>query len=470
MASVPQLIIFALTLSLLAQLSHSLQYVPRTLLSPQEGDDPGDPLILTPYLVSGDIDKARSLSQVNGIGSFPSYSGYFTVDDKNNGNMFFWFFPSQDGAADAPVALWLQGGPGGSSMFGLFVENGPLAVDANGEMYERKVTWNQHYHMLYIDNPVGTGFSFTNSSAGLSTTEEQVADNLYNALVQFFLLFSEYLKNPFYITGESYAGKYIPALGYKIHISNPGALVKINLVGLALGDALIDPEHIVPGYADLLYNIGMADFNESAFIKSCTDKAVSYIQNKQFKDAFDVFDTLLNGDIYPYPTYFFNVTGTTNYFNYLLLKAPADFNYFYKFLNAESTRKAIHVGNIKFNDGGTDVEIALINDIMDTQVDNFVTLLENYKILLYNGQLDIIVGAPLTENFMQQLKWSGQSDYLNSAKTVWRLNGTTVGYVRQIGGTFQQVVIRNAGHILPYDQPEVALAMLQNFINLQPNN
>ena len=68
-------------------------------------------------------------------------------------------------------------------------------------------------------------------------------------------------------------------------------------------------------------------------------------------------------------------------------------------------------------------------------------LIPLYQILLYNGQLDIIVGAPLTENFMQQLKWSGQSDYLNSAKTVWRVNGTTVGYVRQVGGTFQQVII-----------------------------
>ena len=58
--------------------------------------------------------------------------------------------------------------------------------------------------------------------------------------------------------------------------------------------------------------------------------------------------------------------------------------------------------------------------------------------LLYNGQLDIIVGAPLTENFMRQLKWSGQSDYLDSQKTVWKLNGTTVGYVRQVG-SFQQV-------------------------------
>ena len=100
--------------------------------------------------------------------------------------------------------------------------------------------------------------------------------------------------------------------------------------------------------------------------------------------------------------------------------------------------------------------------------------------MVYNGQLDIIVGVPLTENYLQQLKWSGQEDYLNADKTVWKINSVPVGYVKQVGKFQQvilvhkissfinflgQVVIRNAGHILPYDQPEVALAMINNFID-----
>ena len=80
---------------------------------------------------------------------------------------------------------------------------------------ERSVTWNQNYHTLYIDNPVGTGFSFTNSSQGLSVNEEQVAENLYkyilqlllalvfhSVLIQFFTVFSQYQSSPFYVTGE----------------------------------------------------------------------------------------------------------------------------------------------------------------------------------------------------------------------------------------------------------------------------
>ena len=69
------------------------------------------------------------------------------------------------------------------------------------------------------------------------------------------------------------------------------------------------------------------------------------------------------------------------------------------------------------------------------------------QVLLYNGQLDIIVGAPLTENYLQQLKWSGQEDYLNADKTVWKINSVTVGYVKQVG-RFQQVILVHKYRVL----------------------
>ena len=95
--------------------------------------------------------------------------------------------------------------------------------------------------MLYIDNPVGTGFSFTDSDAGYANNEDDVARDLYSALDQFFTLFGSYRANDFYVTGESYAGKYVPAISYKIHQENAVAKRKINLKGLAIGDGLCDP-------------------------------------------------------------------------------------------------------------------------------------------------------------------------------------------------------------------------------------
>src|SRR5690606_24198458 len=136
----------------------------------------------------------------------------------------------------------LQGGPGGPSTYALFVENGPLQVFKNLTVSMRNYTWNQEFALLFIDNPVGTGFSFTESDNGYVNNELEVSRDLYEALRQFFTLFDEYRGNPFFLTGELYAGHYIPAIGYKIHQMGESAKkAGINLQGMAIGDGLCDP-------------------------------------------------------------------------------------------------------------------------------------------------------------------------------------------------------------------------------------
>jgi len=170
--------------------------------------------------------------------------------------MFFWFFPAENGAADAPVLLWLQGGPGASSLFGLFTEIGPISIDANGNIQNRPISWNQNYNLLFIDNPVGTGFSFTSNQNGYARSQDDVARDLYSALTQFFQIYDSYAKNPFYVTGESYAGKYVPSITYKIHQENqsPSVKTRINLKGMTIGDGLTDPINEY-NYGDFLYQV-----------------------------------------------------------------------------------------------------------------------------------------------------------------------------------------------------------------------
>ncbi|OWK06498.1 hypothetical protein Celaphus_00012087 [Cervus elaphus hippelaphus] len=87
-------------------------------------------------------------------------------------------------------------------MFGLFVEHGPYIVRENMTLGARDFPWTTTFSMLYVDNPVGTGFSFTDHVHGYAIDEDDVARNLYSALVQFFELFSDYRDNDFYATGE----------------------------------------------------------------------------------------------------------------------------------------------------------------------------------------------------------------------------------------------------------------------------
>lgn len=223
-------------------------------------------LYLTPAIRAGRIADARNACSVQLPEQMDveSYSGYLTVDDDRGSNLFFWFFPAANGAANAPVLLWLQGGPGMSSLYGLFEEHGPFSVSKAQTLDRRRHTWASTHSMLYVDNPVGTGFSFT--SDGYNTDQTAVGRNMYEALLQFFALFPEYRKNDFYITGESYAGKYVPAVSYTIHQNNPNASIKINLKGLAIGNGFIDPINQVV-WSENLYQYGVIDGNPARNIQ-----------------------------------------------------------------------------------------------------------------------------------------------------------------------------------------------------------
>lgn len=433
------------------------------------GVDPGQPLFLTPYIEKKQFDLARKLSKVGPLDGVDqdSYAGFMTVNKTYNSNMYFWFFPAQQDPDNAPVLLWLQGGPGGSSLFGLFVENGPYLVTKDIKLMKKPITWNSKYSMLYIDNPVGTGFSFTKDDRGYATNEVDVGRDLYSCIVQFFKVFYDLQKNPFYVTGESYAGKYVPAIGYKIHEMNqsPFPPLKINFAGIAIGDGLCDPETMMPQYADFMYNIGMLDEKQRDYFAGYAKLAVLDIQQKKFGEAFQIFDMLLNGDLYPYKPFFYNATLTNNYYNFLMTEPPEDFGYYGQLLALPEVRKSIHVGNLTYNDG-SEVEKHLINDIMDTVKPNVTVLMDNYKVMMYTGQLDIIVAIPLTEAFLMTVPWKGLDEYKKADRLVWKIKDTdkdVAGYVRQVGN-FYQVIVRDGGHILPYDQPARSFDMIDRFI------
>merc|ERR1740123_3022994 len=128
--------------------------------------------------------------------------------------------------------------------------------------------------MIFIDNPVGADYSFTTVDEGYATnTKVDVASDLYACLRQFYSVFPDVQKNEFYITGESYGGHYVPALGAYIHEQNQNPNnAKINLQGVAVGDGWVDPVNQVLGYADLVFNMGLASVTEKKVIQNYVDE------------------------------------------------------------------------------------------------------------------------------------------------------------------------------------------------------
>nr|AKO90271.1 cathepsin A2 [Tigriopus japonicus] len=440
-----------------------LQFFPQVPHHNPPQNETGVPLFLTPLITQGKIKQAQNLARVGTPMNelVESYSGYLTVNKPScNSNLFFWFFPAAYKPEKAPVLLWLQGGPGGSSMFGLFVEHGPFRVTRDMKLEARDTAWSLTHNVLYIDNPVGTGFSFTGRDECYARDQTNVADDLYEALLQFFQLFPQYQKSDFYATGESYAGKYVPAISYKIHTANPSAKQKINFKGMAIGDGLCDPVTMT-NYGDFLFAIGLVDEEDRAYFKKVSELQVKLIESKQWVQAFQTFDDLLNGDLSGHPSYFANATGFNYYFNYLMTSSPPEFSYFGKFLQTTDIRKAIHVGNLTYNDGLT-VEKHLMEDVMKSVKPWIEELLEHYKVIIYNGQMDVIIAWPLTESFITSMKWKGAEEYLKSARIKWHVGNDLAGYAKQVGN-FTQVLVRNAGHMIPYDQPKWAFDLINRF-------
>lgn len=437
------------------------------------------PLFVTDYLPER-FEEAQKASAVDLSAEgwnvkTAMHSGFLTLNKTLGTNTFFWYSAALDGNSTAPVLLWLQGGPGASSLFGMFTEVGPFAILEGGKLSKRAVSWNEHYHMLFLDNPVGTGYSFTETVEGFVTNQKQVGLDLHAALAQFFQLFPALRPNDLYVTGESYAGKYVPACAYTVHEKNKEvpAAERINLKGIGIIDGAMDPPAQFEGFADLLWHVGMVDGNERAQFKKYEAGIQGHLKDGDTLAAFEVFDEMLNGDFYPYPTYYANVTGmTTNYFNFNESPDAAPLGGdFVKWLNTDAIQAKIHVGNIKYAPLNDTVEYHLKADWMRGVVDMLVPIMENYKVLIVSGQLDIILGAPLTEQFLAKLEWSGAKAYAEAKKIVWRRESKgpgsqlpdVAGYVRQVGD-FAQVVVRGAGHMVPGDQPERAKDMLDRFI------
>ncbi|CAG9760640.1 unnamed protein product [Ceutorhynchus assimilis] len=432
----------------------------------QSGDDPGVPLILTPLIEEGKIEDARMASEVyfDGFLKKLSYAGFLTVDKAFNSNMFFWFFPSEINPENASIILWLQGGPGATSLIGLFAENGPFSVKIEHGLKERMFSWTKTHSVIYIDNPVGTGYSFTDG--GYAQNQTKVGQDLYEALLQFFAMFPNIQSNDFYISGESYGGKYVPAIAYTIHQNNPGGKLKINLKGLTIGNGYSDPINQLE-YGDYLYQLGLYDANDRDQIKKLEQQGLDMIQNKDYEKAAKFFDSLIGGD-FNNSTFFKNISGFDNYFNYMYPVDPIEFQIklMGKYVQRNDVRAAMHVGNATFH-GDDIVEENLIEDSVETVAPWISELLSHYKILIYNGQLDIIVAYPLTLNYLQKLDFSAANDYKTALRYQWIVDGNIAGYVKQ-AGNLTEILVRDAGHMVPTDQPQWAFDMINRFTSNKP--
>eukprot|EP01035_Chromulina_nebulosa_P019308 gene19308-25169_t len=170
-------------------------------------------------------------------GSLPSrqFSGYL---EANTSQLHYWFVTSEsDTPEDDPVVLWLNGGPGCSSLDGFFYELGPFEIESDHSTLSlREYRWNRIANVLFIEAPVGVGFSYSTDSNYITNDDRTALENTL-ALESFYEKFPEFINNKFFITGESYAGVYVPTLAESIlQAENSNTYAGAPLTGIAVGN------------------------------------------------------------------------------------------------------------------------------------------------------------------------------------------------------------------------------------------
>jgi len=208
-------------------------------------------------------------------------------------------------------------------------------------------------------------------------------------------------------------------------------------------------------------------------IEEQENKARGQILGGDYKAAFQTFDEVLNGDIFPYPTLFRNLTGLQYYFNMLWDRDMTPYGDWETYVQQPFMRAVLHVGQRPLNKGLT-VEQHLIEDVMRSVASWLAILLDagQYRVLLYSGQLDIIVPYRGTMRMARSLEWSGAEQFKNATRTIWRVHGDNAtddvaGYATT-SGPLTVLLVRNAGHMVPADQPIWGLDLINRFTAGKP--
>ncbi|KAG2398489.1 Serine carboxypeptidase-like 49 [Vigna angularis] len=380
--------------------------------------------------------------------------------------MFYFFFESRN-RKDDPVVIWLTGGPGCGSELALFYENGPFHIANNLSLLWNDYGWDQASNILFVDQPTGTGFSYTSDQTDIRHDETGVSNDLYNFLQEFFKAHPEFIKNDFYITGESYAGHYIPALASRVNQGNKGNQgIHINLKGFAIGNGLTNPAIQFPAYPDFALDNGIIskaehdDITKSIPVceqaaKTCQTQGGTSCDNA-LNICYKIFSSILS------------IAGDINYYD-IRKKCVGDLCYDFSnletLLNLQKVKSALGVPvNLKFVSCSSAVYDAMIQDWMKNLEVGIPALLEDgIKVLVYAGEKDLICNWLGNSRWVHAMQWSGQKAFGTSPTVKFVVDGVDAGSLNSYG-PLSFLKVYEAGHMVPMDQPKAALEMLKRWM------
>ncbi|OQS05967.1 serine protease family S10 [Thraustotheca clavata] len=437
-------------------------------------------LLALTAIVSAEISKFKELHVIKNMYnyndtepiSFKQYAGH--IDLPSNGQkMFYWHVESQTNPTKDPLVLWLNGGPGCSSLGGFFKELGPFVIASDLSVKRNQYAWNRKTNMIFLESPAGVGFSQPLLNA-TDYNDDFTADRAYEFLEQFFQAYPEYYHREFYITGESYAGRYVPFLLHRL-VKKPIANVK--LAGFALGNPSTNYHIDHNAYVDYYYSHGLISLgNYESINKNCgddvgrcvisSDNCTQSCSSALQEGISSIDESALN------PYFIFGdvcllENGQAKALRYRNIRpmhrgpiGPCADEFTQNYLRLPAVQELLHLNHVNWSDCND--AVSDVYHKSDSSLQFYPELLNaSLKVLIYSGDADAVV------NFMGTQRWIGSRGLNLSVVNKWK---AWFGPDKQLAGYREEYVglnfstVKGAGHMVPATRPLHAMYMFECFI------
>jgi len=410
------------------------------------------------------VDFVASLPTY-GIPKTPHYAGFVDVTPDGNNQLFYYFVTSQNvnkwAKQDIPLLVWLNGGPGASSLTGLLAENlGPQKITAEGTLVDNPDTITKKYHLIVVDNPVGAGYSRTSTGAYVRN-EFEVRTQFVAGLKAFFKVHPEFQHNPLWVTGESYGGKYVPNIAMEIAVNSTKDIP--NFKGIIVGNGLYNETAQFSSIGDFAFGAGVIDDQLLGQVKERENICLQHITSPSMKKTAGPFCENTTSKW----LYSADVAGELFYYDIGLLDATffdTITNAMGKYLNRDDVRQALHVGSQQWvqHDASGPVSDNLAADWVVSSILQVAKLLNigKYRVVLYNGVRDGSVCNHIGNlRALLSMSWDHAPEFQTAENTPWPSKTNVQGHIRSTSGLSFATVLRT-GHLVPTVVPQSFATLL----------
>ncbi|XP_065352912.1 retinoid-inducible serine carboxypeptidase-like [Cloeon dipterum] len=413
----------------------------------------------------------------------PGGEDWAYLDVRPGAHMFYWLYTST-AATDPttlPIIIWLQGGPGGSSTaYGNFDEMGPLDVN----LQPRNSSWVHHANLLFIDNPVGAGYSYVDNLADLATDVSQISADLLEFMKLFYVKYPEFIDTPVYCFSQSYGGKMAAHFGLEMDRAIKAQEIVSNFKGVVLGSSWIDPVESTSSWADYLLQTSILDTRGRNIVFNRAEECRSNAANGLWAEATQCWsDTEVLILIYGHNVDFYNILYKTSPgFLQDILDTKDPKKRAYKLAVRQSKAVEDIMNGVIYDKlsatlpylnpwdaQGDAVFDANWEDFMKSAVGAVESLLTDTEltVAIDNGQLDLICDTPAQLIWSERMNWADVGSWVSASRNAFTVDGLTEGYNKRFG-RFSFWWINRSGHSVPFDNPWGSIVMMRDVVGLPP--